>query len=106
MCFSTATQGGKHFSEVRISIEALRKIDSAEDALSLIGKQREAARFIALVAMTRQQQPELLDWLAKKPQHALELAEEWQRLLAIVAWLKAHPRPGVYLRQVDIPWDT
>lgn len=53
--------------------------------------------------MTRQQQPELLDWLAKKPLRALELAEEWQHLLAIVAWLKVHPRPGVYLRQVDIP---
>jgi hypothetical protein len=24
-------------------------------------------------------------------------------LLAIVAWLQAHPRPGIYLRQVDIP---
>jgi hypothetical protein len=29
--------------------------------------------------------------------------EEWRRLLDIVAWLQRHPRPGVYLRQVDIP---
>lgn len=125
----TSTEIVQHFSEVRLWIEALRKmprcrlemrefkhrlfgantlphavwIDTVEDALSLIGKQHEAARFTALVTMTRQQQPELLDWLAKKPLRALELAEEWQRLLAIVAWLKVHPRPGVYLRQVDIP---
>ena len=26
-----------------------------------------------------------------------------ERLLAVVAWLQAHPRPGVYLRQVDAP---
>lgn len=125
----TSAEIAEHFNEVRIWIEALRKmpycrlemrefkhrllgtnmlphevwIDSVENALSLIGKQREAARFTALVTMTRQQQPELLNWLAKKPQRALELTEEWHHLLAIVAWLKAHPRPGVYLRQVDIP---
>jgi len=34
---------------------------------------------------------------------ALELSDEWSRLLEIVAWLQAHPRPGLYLRQVDIP---
>ena len=78
-------------------------IDTLEDALSLIGKQREVDRFTALAAMTREQQPELLSWMAKKPLWALELADEWCRLLAIVAWLREHPRPGVYLRQVDIP---
>ncbi len=31
------------------------------------------------------------------------MAEDWPRLLDIVAWLRRHPRPGVYLRQVDIP---
>ncbi|SDW37201.1 Wadjet anti-phage system protein JetD domain-containing protein [Nitrosomonas communis] len=125
----TSTEIAEYFSEVRVWIEALRKmprcrlemrefkhrlfgtntlphevwIDTVGDALSLISKQREAAHFTDLVMMTRQQQPELLDWLAKKPQRALELVDEWQRLLAIVAWLKVHPRPSVYLRQVDIP---
>lgn len=78
-------------------------IDTLEDALSLIGKQREVDRFTALAAMTGEQQPELLSWMAKKPLRALELADDWHRLLAIVAWLREHPRPGVYLRQVDIP---
>jgi hypothetical protein len=31
------------------------------------------------------------------------LADRWERLLAIVAWVQARPRPGVYLRQVDVP---
>ncbi|RFC34733.1 MAG: hypothetical protein (DUF3322) [Candidatus Nitrotoga sp. LAW] len=34
---------------------------------------------------------------------ALELANDWSRLLGVVAWMQAHPRPDVYLRQVDIP---
>ena len=78
-------------------------IDSVEDALALIGKQRDAARFTALIDVTRKRQPQLLDWLSKRPMRALELADEWSRLLEIVAWLQAHPRPGLYLRQVDIP---
>jgi hypothetical protein len=31
------------------------------------------------------------------------LAESWNRLLNVVDWCLAHPRPGIYLRQVDIP---
>lgn len=78
-------------------------IDSDDDALALIGKRRDAARFSLLVAATHRLQPVLLDWLAKRPLRALELADEWSRFLKIVAWVEAHPRPGIYLRQVDIP---
>ena len=72
-------------------------IDMVEDALALIGKQGEAARFNALIEQTRKRQPALLDWLAKRPLRALELFGEWGRLLDI-AWLQAHPRPSMYLR--------
>jgi hypothetical protein len=44
-----------------------------------------------------------LAWLARRPLRALELAGEWTRLLDIVAWLAANPRPDIYLRQVDLP---
>jgi hypothetical protein len=78
-------------------------IDSLEDALGLIGRRRDAERFAAQVSLTRQRRPELVAWLAKRPLRALELADDWARLLDIVAWLRRHPRPGIYLRQVDIP---
>jgi hypothetical protein len=78
-------------------------IDSIEDALALIGKRRDASRFTRLIEVTRACQPHLVDWLAKRPLRALALVDEWDRLLEIVAWLHAHPRPGIYLRQVDIP---
>lgn len=78
-------------------------IDTVEDALGLIGKQRDVSRFAALTDVTRKRQPQLLGWLAKRPLRALELSDEWSLLLEIVAWLQAHPRPGAYLRQVDIP---
>jgi len=78
-------------------------IDSYDTAWALLGKRREVASFQALVATTRHAQPLLLDWLAKRPLRALELAGQWRELLAIVTWLQQHPRPGIYLRQVDIP---
>ena len=78
-------------------------IDTLEDAAALIGKRKDAARFTALVDVTRKREPKLLDWLAKRPLRALELADEWELLLTIIAWLESHPRPEVYLRQVDIP---
>lgn len=78
-------------------------IDTLEDALALIGKRRAASQFTTLVELAREQHPALVSWLAKRPLRALELAEDWPRLLAIVSWLKAHPRPAIYLRQMDLP---
>lgn len=78
-------------------------IDSLDAALALIGKSREARRFSGLLETTRQCQPALLPWLQRRPLKALELAVDWPLLLEVAAWLQAHPRPGVYLRQVDIP---
>lgn len=78
-------------------------LDSLDDALALIGKQKDFKRFAGLVQATREQQPALLPWLERRPLNALALVEAWPRLLAVVAWLQAHPRPGIYLRQVDVP---
>ena len=77
-------------------------IDSLDAAIDLIGKKRDVVRFKALIDMTRERQPALLVWLDKRPLQALELTEDWSRLLDIVVWRQTHPHPGVYLRQVDI----
>ncbi|WP_296443873.1 Wadjet anti-phage system protein JetD domain-containing protein [Rhodoferax sp. UBA5149] len=77
-------------------------LDSLDDALALIGKQKDCKRFTSLVQLTREQQPALLPWLEKRPLNALALADVWSRLLAVVSWLQVHPRPGIYLRQVDL----
>lgn len=78
-------------------------IDTDREALALIGKQRAAARFVGLIEVTRKLEPRLLSWLAKRPLQAFELADEWCRLIEIVAWTEKHPASGMYLRQVDIP---
>jgi len=79
-------------------------LDTLDDALAVLGKHKEAQRFTQqLVQITRTQMPVLLPWLEKRPLNALALAEVWPRLLQVVAWVRAHPRPGIYLRQVDVP---
>ena len=77
-------------------------LDTLHDALTLIGKTKDAGRFAELLRVTQEQQPTLLPWLEKRCHVALALSDVWQRLLNVVGWVKAHPRPGVYLRQVDI----
>lgn len=77
-------------------------LDTRADAAAFIGKTRELRRFEALLRTTQTQQPLLLPWLTKRPLVALALADAWLQLLAVVAWLQAHPRPGMYLRQVDV----
>jgi hypothetical protein len=78
-------------------------VDTPDDALRLVGKARDARAFQALLAITLRQQPTLLHWLQRQPLRALALAELWSQLLDVVAWLQAHPRPDIYLRQVDLP---
>ncbi len=77
-------------------------VDALDDAIRLAGKAREARVFRALLAATREREPALLPWLQRQPLRALSLADEWPRLLDLVAWMRAHPRPGTYLRQVDL----
>jgi len=78
-------------------------VDTLDDALVILGKRREAKRFETLIGCTRERQPMLLEWITRKPLKALELANVWDRLLDVVEWVKLHPLPGVYLRQIDIP---
>jgi len=78
-------------------------VDTLEDALKWLGKSLAWQRFSSLVASARQTQPCLLPWLEKRPLQALELYAEWPLLLAVVARLMAQPRPGLYLRQLDLP---
>ena len=97
------------WQELRHRVQGTQKlptsvwIETFEDALNWLGKRKEWDRFSAQVASTRQANSALLPWLERRPLQALSLSAEWSRLLAVVAWLVEHPRPGIYLRQVDLP---
>jgi hypothetical protein len=77
-------------------------VPTREDALRLVHKKRDAERFAQIAEATAASCPELRAWLVRKPLVALEHAHEWEQFLTVVSWFRTHPRPGVYLRQVDI----
>jgi len=72
-------------------------------ALQLIGKKRAADRFDALVSEGLAVFPELREWMLKRPLELLEHDGAWSRILAVLSWVRAHPRPGVYVRTLDLP---
>ena len=78
-------------------------IDDPASAIAFIGKQKEAHIFGQISALTAIRQPALQAWLNKRPLRAIELVDIWESLLAVVEWLQAHPRPDIYLRQMDVP---
>jgi hypothetical protein len=78
-------------------------VPSRDDALRLIARRRHADRYDAMVTETAARVPELSSWIARRPLVALEHERAWASILDVVAWFRDQPRPGVYLRQVDVP---
>ena len=93
------------YQEIRHRVQGAQKlpscvwIETIEDALRWTGKHKEWERFSAQISATRHTQPALLPWLARRPLQALQLADEWARLLAVVAWLVDH-QEGFYVFKV------
>jgi hypothetical protein len=97
-----------HWAEInhrqlgRNRVPARIVVPGEREALELIGRVEEAARFRALAQSTLAAFPELQEWLARRPLRALENAADWDGLLAVLRWFRANPRSGLYLRQLDI----
>ena len=87
----------------RNALPAEAWVDTLDDALAIVGKKREAQRYLALFETIRIRQPALVEWMQAQSLRTLALEAQWPHLLDVIAWLQAHPRPGIYLRQVDIP---
>lgn len=78
-------------------------VDTLDDAAALINRTVDVRRFRSIVALTAAQHRALLPVIAKRPLDAIAAADDWSALLAIVDWIVGHPKPGVYLRQLDLP---
>ncbi len=74
-----------------------------DDLLRWLGLHASALRFDALSSETMAAFPELGGWIARYPLLLLEQGADWPRVLAVLSWFRTHPRPHLYLRQLDIP---
>lgn len=79
-------------------------IDTASDAVSLLGLQAEASRYVSLHAKTREVLPALTVWVEQRPLRALALAQIWTKLLQVVLWQAQRDAAlPMYVRQAAIP---
>lgn len=76
---------------------------SEQDFLRFIGKLKEATQFKQLAQQTLTQYPALSELLHNKPRWLLDNLAVWNKLLSVAAWFIAHPRPDIYIRQIDLP---
>lgn len=77
--------------------------ETEQDFLHFIGKQREAVQFKHLAEHTHQCHPTLSKVLYDKPRYLLDNLPVWNKLLDVAAWFIAHPRPDIFIRQIDLP---
>lgn len=77
-------------------------IPTEDDALRLIGMRSHAKRFRALLGPTLRDLPELREWIVKHPLAILDHEGEWERIVRFLVWMRAHPRPGIYVRQIEL----
>lgn len=77
--------------------------ETEQDFLRFIGKLREATQFKQLAQQTLERHPALAKVLHDKPRWLLDNLEAWNKLLGVVAWFIAHPRPDIFIRQIDLP---
>ncbi len=77
--------------------------DDAEGLLGFLGRKKDARRYQTLAETISRRFPGLAAWVADHPHVVLEADADWEPVLAFLDWRAAHPRPLVYLRQVDLP---
>jgi hypothetical protein len=91
-----------HRQPGRNSIPFAAVIDTESEALRMIGRVRDARQFDMLAAATLASVPQLHAWVRSHPRKLLDHGDKWECTLAVLHWFVAHPRPAIYLRQLDI----
>ncbi len=78
-------------------------VDTMQDALGMLGKEKDARQLRRMAKQTQEHQPVLVAWQARHALQSLQIAEEWGHLLDVVTWMQTHSKPSIYVRQLDLP---
>jgi hypothetical protein len=87
--------GGRQFGAN--SLPARAWLDGYDDAWKLLGVRSEVRRLDEMAEAPGG------EWVRIHPMRALRLTDEWDKLLTVAGWIDERQRPGMYLRQVDVP---
>lgn len=77
--------------------------ESAAQLAAVLGKSQELERFTAMLKILEGHDSRLSQWAMHYPLRLLEVDSETEKLLLLWQWMSEHPRPGIYLRQIDLP---
>jgi hypothetical protein len=91
--------GGRDFGTNRVPCRAW--LDGYDEAWSLLSVRPDVRRLTGMIEAAHGTR--LVPWLTAHPMRALRHADQWDRLLATVAWIERRQVPGMYLRHVDVP---
>lgn len=76
--------------------------DSLEQVVKYLGKSRDFELFGKLTSELLQKFPQMSSWLQKNSLSVVELAPVWEKLINVAHWIKNHPKPNIYIRQMSI----
>lgn len=76
--------------------------ENPKELATLLGKRKEWESFIRMSELLKHRDERLYLWALKYPIKLLEVAEDLDKLLLLWQWMKKHPRPEIYLRQIDL----
>lgn len=92
--------GGRHFGRNQVPSRAV--VSSYAQVWALLGVTQEVRRFERILDLTSDIAP-IRSWLLAHPHQALELGDEWERLLVAYTWLDANRGSGRYVREISAP---
>jgi len=97
--------GQRSYGRNRLPVRAV--IATLDDALNLLGKERDAEQFADGIRLLLEAFPDasaaLCEWAHAHPFKIMGAVEDWAGIVAVLQWFCANPHSGLYMRQVDIP---
>jgi hypothetical protein len=92
--------GGRHFG--RNQVPGRARITTYEQAWRLLGVKRTVEAYRQILERSAGL-PAVRAWVVSQPLRALELAGEWEQVVAAYRWLDAARGSGRYLREITAP---
>ncbi|WP_442934681.1 DUF3322 domain-containing protein [Micromonospora sp. CPCC 205739] len=79
-------------------------VQTSQGGLRLLGRRHaaDAARFADALARADLLGPPARGLALDRPNDVLAAVTDWPLLLELAAWIRRHPRPGIYPRQIPV----
>ncbi|MHC5935888.1 Wadjet anti-phage system protein JetD domain-containing protein [Nostoc sp.] len=81
-------------------------IETEQDYLKLLKKEKEFSKFKADIELIRSEVPELNCWLDQNPLKVIKYSDRWSDLLKVCRYFQCNPKPNLYIRELPIQIHT